>query len=154
MSVMRPSYISASRRTDIPRFFLDEFFSTWQAGEISYNAGYGRSYTVSLRQENVLGYIFWSKDFSRFIVHPLFGKLIAANNAVFHYTINNCADLEPDVSPLRDRLEALNRLCDLVGPKRVLWRFDPICKYHCRDGSAVTNFLGFFDILAGGTLPL
>jgi hypothetical protein len=147
MSVMNPSYISASRRTDIPRFFLDDFFCAWRTGEIFYNAGYGRSYTVSLRQENVLGYIFWSKDFSRFILHPLFGDLVAANNAIFHYTINNCADLEPDVSPLRDRCETLARLCGLVGPERVVWRFDPICKYKKKDGRVVTNFSAFYDIV-------
>jgi len=59
----RPVYISASRRTDIPRFFTDDFFAAWQKGEISYDGGYGRSYTVSLRPEDVLGYIFLVKGF-------------------------------------------------------------------------------------------
>ncbi len=148
MPVMNPSYISASRRTDIPRFFLDEFFSAWQAGSISYNAGYGRTYTVSLRRQDVLGYIFWSKDFSRLIGHPLFGELLAANNAIFHYTINDCPDLEPNVAPLVERLESLYRLCDLVGSSRVLWRFDPICKYRKKDGSIVTNFSAFYAIVS------
>jgi hypothetical protein len=141
-----PHYISASRRTDIPRFFYNEFFEAWQAGEISYNGGYGRSYTVSLRRENVLGYIFWSKDFSRFIEHSEFGNLIASNNAVFHFTINNCPELEPHVAPLLERLATLRYLCDRVGPQRVLWRFDPICKYR-HQGRFVTNFESFFTIL-------
>ncbi len=140
-------YISASRRTDVPRFFLNEFFDAWQKGEISYDAGYGRSYTLSLRPADVLGYIFWSKDFSAFIKHPHFERLIEQNNAVFHYTINDCADLEPNVAPLTDRLETLARLCGLVGPERVMWRFDPICKYRRKDGQVVTNFSAFFDIL-------
>jgi hypothetical protein len=142
-----PVYISASRRTDIPRFFCNEFFDAWEKGEISYDGGYGRSYTVSLKPKDVLGYIFWSKDFTPFIAHPLFTSLFDMNNAVFHYTVNNCPDLEPNVAPLNKRIETLNRLCEIVGPKRVLWRFDPICKYRTKNNSVVTNFQAFFDIL-------
>jgi hypothetical protein len=142
-----PIYISASRRTDIPRFFTNDFFTAWQKGEVSYNGGYGRSYTVSLRPEDVLGYIFWSKDFSPLINHPLFGELIRLNNAVFHFTINDCLDLEPRVAPLKERIATLCRLCDLVGPERVLWRFDPVCKYQSSTGKYSTNEQSFFEIL-------
>ena len=147
MNNPRPFYISASRRTDIPRFFADDFFEAWQKGDVSYDGGYGRRYTVSLRREHVLGYIFWSKDFSRFIAHPEFGNLIAANNAVFHFTINDCPDLEPNVPRLGDRLATLRRLCDMVGPQRVLWRYDPICKYRAPNGQLAVNAEPFFRIL-------
>jgi len=142
-----PVYISASRRTDIPRFFSNEFFSAWQKGEISYDGGYGRSYTVSLKPKDVLGYIFWSKDFAPFLDHPLFRALLDTNNALFHYTVNNCPDLEPNVAPLDKRIETLKRLCDTVGPKRVLWRFDPVCKYRTKGNTLATNFQAFFEIL-------
>jgi Domain of unknown function (DUF1848). len=142
-----PVYISASRRTDIPRFFSADFFAAWQRGKISFDSGYGRSYTVSLKPDDVLGYIFWSKDFSPFIKHPLFDKLISLNNAVFHFTINNCPDLEPRVAPLQERIATLFRLCDLVGPERVLWRFDPVCKYRSSSGEFVTNEQAFYALL-------
>ncbi len=148
MIAHRPVYISCSRRTDIPRFFADEFFAAWHKGEITYNAGYGRNCTLSLKPQIVLGYVFWSKDFSRFVAHPSFKKLIDQSNAIFHYTINNCPDLEPNVAPLADRLKTLFRLCEMVGPQRVLWRFDPICKYRVDNGRFVTNFESFFDILS------
>ncbi|HMD67676.1 MAG TPA: DUF1848 family protein [Chitinivibrionales bacterium] len=147
MSFHQPYYISCSRRTDVPRFFLNEFFDAWQKGEITYHAGYGRSYTLSLKPADVLGYIFWSKDFAAFINHALFDELLKKNNAIFHYTINDCPDLEPNVAPLNKRLETLTRLCALVGPERVMWRFDPICKYKKKDCGIVTNFSSFFDIL-------
>jgi hypothetical protein len=147
MGKLAPVFISASRRTDIPRFFCNEFFSAWKKGEISYDGGYGRSYTVSLKPHDVLGYIFWSKDFAPFLDHPLLHALLDKNNAVFHYTVNNCPDLEPHVAPLDKRLESLKRLCEIAGPSRVLWRFDPICKYRTENNSAVTNFQTFFDIL-------
>jgi Domain of unknown function (DUF1848) len=147
MEKKMPVYISASRRTDIPRFFSNEFFSAWQKGEISYDGGYGRCYTVSLKQEDVLGYIFWSKDFAPFLDHPLFPALLDKNNAVFHYTVNNCPDLEPNVAPLDNRIETLNRLCGVAGPKRVLWRFDPVCKYRTKSNAVTNNFQSFLDIL-------
>jgi hypothetical protein len=140
-------YISCSRRTDIPRFFYKEFYSAWQKGEIKYNCGFNKQYTVSLKTENVLGYIFWSKDFSFFISHPLFKNLFAENNAVFHFTINNCLELEPNVCSLEKRINTLFLLCEIVGPQRVLWRFDPICKYRNIDNKKKTNYQAFFDIL-------
>ncbi len=141
------TYISASRRTDIPRFFTDAFFAAWLKGEITYDGGYGRTYTVSLKPEDVLGYIFWSKDFHPFITHPLFEKLIQKNNAVFHFTINDCAYLEPRVAPLLKRIDTMQRLCGIVGPKRVLWRFDPICKYRDDNGQIRTNEKVFHTIM-------
>jgi hypothetical protein len=140
-------YISASRRTDIPRFFSIEFFQAWQKGEITYKGGYGRTYTISLKPDDVLGYIFWSKDFEPFLDHPLFEKLIRSSNAVFHFTINDCIDLEPGVPPLGKRLKTLLRLCKRVGTERVLWRFDPLCKYRNTQGKLVTNENGFSSIL-------
>jgi DNA repair photolyase len=73
--------------------------------------------------------------------------MLDKNNAVFHYTINNCPDLEPNVPALQKRIETLYRLCEIVGPERVLWRFDPICKYRTRDGSLAMNAETFYDIL-------
>jgi hypothetical protein len=140
-------YISASRRTDIPAFFADEFFASWKTGSIAYDGGYGRSYTVSLKPEDVTGYVFWSKDYSRFITHPCFRELIGRNNAVFHFTINDCPALEPRIPPLDKRIETLRALCDLVGPQRVFWRFDPICRYTGSDGIMTGNERPFFRLL-------
>ena len=66
---------------------------------------------------------------------------------LFHYTINDCQDLEPRVAPLEDRIATLYRLCDLVGPERVLWRFDPVCKYQSSSGEFVTNEKAFYAII-------
>ena len=140
-------YISVSRRTDIPRFFYKEFFEAWKQGKITYDGGHGRSYTISLKQDDVVGYIFWSKDYSCFINHPEFHSLITHNNALFHYTLNNDTILEPHVATLKTRLQTMQKLCDLVGEQRVLWRYDPLCKYKNDNGETVTNLDGFFKIL-------
>jgi DNA repair photolyase len=147
MTSAKLQYISVSRRTDIPRFYTNDFFTAWEQGHITYNGGYGRSYTVSLEQKDVLGYIFWSKDYTPFINHPSFLKLIEKNNAIFHYTINNAPDLEQNIAPLEERLATLSKLCNLVGNKRVLWRFDPICKYRTPCTSIQTTTSAFFKLL-------
>jgi hypothetical protein len=140
-------YISASRRNDLPRFHYREFFDAWKSGIITYDGGYGRRYTVSLEEEDVLGYIFWSKDFSMFIRQPEFATLVGRSNAVFHFTINDSPALEPCVPPLSTRMETLERLCGTVGPERVLWRFDPVCRFLGKDGAVRDTSGTFFPLL-------
>jgi len=147
MARPQPQYISVSRRTDIPRFFSRDFFAAWRAGAVTYDGGYGRSYTVSLRDEDVLGYIFWSKDFAPFLAAPEFDELLGRANALFHFTINHCPELEPRVAPLAQRLATLARLCERVGPERVLWRFDPVCRSLDSDDTPRDNLAPFFTIL-------
>jgi len=142
-----PCYISASRRCDLPRFHYRRFFHAWKSGSITYDGGYGRTYTVSLAPKDVLGYVFWSKDYAAFIRQPEFKELISRNNAVFHFTINDMPELEPHIPPLKKRLDTLHALCDMAGPQRILWRFDPICKYAQNDGTQVTTEQAFFDLL-------
>jgi hypothetical protein len=134
-----PIYISASRRCDLPRFGADRFFAAVKRGQVTYNGGYGRTYTVSLNPDDVLGYIFWSKDYSQFIDHPDLPGLLNRNNAIFHYTINDNPDLEPNIPPVKDRIDSLAALCRLAGPERVLWRYDPVCKYADQTGQIVMN---------------
>jgi len=144
---MKPQYISASRRCDLPRFHFRRFFNSWRQGEVCYDGGYGRSYTVSLHPEHVRGYIFWSKDFAPFIAHRDFAGLTARDNAVFHFTLNDSPDLEPALPPVEARLESMRRLCDRVGPERVFWRFDPICGYVGADGAPRVTDNPFFTLL-------
>ncbi|MBD3393717.1 MAG: DUF1848 family protein [Chitinivibrionales bacterium] len=145
--IARAQYISASRRTDLPRFFHRQFFNAWRAGEITYDGGYGRSYTVSLRPEHVLGYIFWSKDYSAFIRQAELTDLVRQSNAVFHYTINDFARLEPHCAPLQTRLSALYALADMAGPERVFWRFDPVLRYRTQSGQVEQTESSFFRLL-------
>lgn len=143
----KAQYISASRRNDLPRFHCNRFYDAVSAGEVTYDGGYGRSYTVSLLPDDVLGFIFWSKDYSEFTKHPRFSDLISTYNAIFHFTINDCSELEPGVPALASRLETLNSLCDAVGPERVIWRFDPICRFVDSNGVARLNVGSFPELV-------
>jgi len=140
-------YISASRRTDLPRFHAQRFFDAWRKGSIVYDGGYGKRYTVSLKDDDVMGYIFWSKDYSHFINHPDFLSLWKTNNAIFHFTINDDKVLEPGVAPLVKRLDCLKKLCEYVGPERIIWRFDPLVLYRSEDGKRRSNERVFFELL-------
>lgn len=57
--------ISASRRTDIPQFYADWFSERLNAGFAEYRTVFGGGkngrFHVSLKPEDVLGYLFWTK---------------------------------------------------------------------------------------------
>ncbi|MDH3347431.1 MAG: DUF1848 domain-containing protein [Desulfobulbaceae bacterium] len=142
----KPQYISVSRRTDIPRFYHHSFLEAWQQGKITYKDNYGTTHAVSLLPRDVLGYIFWSKDYEPILKDPRFKILLSENNAIFHFTINHCSELEPGLAPLPERLETLHELVDLVGPKRIIWRFDPICRYQ-GTGPITDNCSSFYSLL-------
>jgi len=45
----------------------------------------------------------------------------------FLFTLNDYpSPLEPNVPPIEQRLETFHRLAESLGPKRVVWRYDPI----------------------------
>lgn len=59
--------ISASRRTDIPAFHLDRFFRALQKGSYDFIAPYNsKPAVVSLTKDDVLCFVFWSKDYGPF----------------------------------------------------------------------------------------
>jgi hypothetical protein len=56
--------ISASRRTDIPKFHASWFMERIRAGSAAYrNPFSGQVHEVSLRPEDVRAIVFWSKDY-------------------------------------------------------------------------------------------
>lgn len=124
--------LSASRRTDIPAFYMPWFMQQIQQGGFEVENPYsGRLSRVEARVEQVHTIVFWSKDFGPFLAghygqdlnrlgYPLF----------FNFTLNSPhAVLEPGLPPFERRLAQLEQLCEHFGPQKVQWRFDPICFY-------------------------
>lgn len=148
-----PLIISASRRTDIPAFYMPWFMGRLQAGSVSYpNPFGGQIHHVSLRAEDVHSIVFWSKDYRPFVryVDALEG---GGYRFVCHYTITGLPHiLEPRVPDWRVGVETLRALARRIGARHVLWRFDPIVFTDRLDAEAyVARFKTLARALSGYT---
>jgi hypothetical protein len=128
--------ISASRRTDIPAFYMSWFMDRIKSGFFEVVNPYNRQRRmVPATPAEVHTIVFWSKDFGPFLQEHHGKKLQKSGyNLFFNFTINSeSPQLEPLVPPLGVRLGQLKQLCDLFGPRAISWRFDPICFFKTRN---------------------
>ncbi|MCL4236709.1 MAG: DUF1848 family protein [Anaerolineae bacterium] len=122
-----PIIISASRRTDVPAFYMPWLMARLRAGSATYPNPFNKQpCQVSLRPDDVHSIVFWSKSFRPFLPH-MDALDSAGYHYVCHYTITGAPrTLEPRVPDWRVNLEVFRALAGRIGPRRVLWRFDPI----------------------------
>ncbi len=94
--------------------------------------------------------VFWSKNYDAFIKVKAGEKLTRLGfNLYFNFTINSeISLLEPNLPPLKKRLEQLSELASLFGPEKISWRFDPICFYETDDSGPAKNNLSDFTMIA------
>ncbi len=121
-----PVIISASRSTDIPAFFSRWFMNRLRRGYIRWVNPFNRaSEYVSFQEARVI--VFWSKNPKPLIQYlpELDSKGI---NYYFQFTVNDYAleNLEPHVPSLSQRIDTFRALAEMVGKKRIVWRFDPL----------------------------
>lgn len=148
-----PEVISASRRTDIPAFFMRDMVESIARGYVDTKNpmwhGGGPITRVSLSPNHVKAWVWWSKDYTQWL------KAYDANPElfdqypvhVFQYTINSECELEPNVSRLKHRLSLLPRLIEIAGaPEAIQVRFDPIVHWLDRAG-ILHNNLGDFNFI-------
>lgn len=138
--------ISASRRTDIPAYYMPWLMNRLDAGTVNYLNPFGaKVVTVSLRPEHVHSIVFWSKHYGPFLKHV---EEIERRGYRFycHYTITGAPRvLEPHVPDWQHSIQVFRQLAALTGPRRVLWRFDPIV---FTDELDADFYLGRFRALA------
>ena len=150
---MRPAdqiVISASRRTDIPAFYMDWFMEQLKKGMFEVVNPYNRRKSmVPATPEKVHTIVFWSKNFDPFISGEFGEKLSAMGyNLFFNFTLNsNSPLLEPRLPSLARRLNQLRELSRIYGPKSINWRFDPVCFFRL-DKKPVKNNLDDFPKIA------
>ncbi len=147
--------ISASRRTDIPAFYLDWFMEGIQAGSFEVINPYNRvKRIIDISPEKVHSIVFWSKNYGPFLGSGAHDKLIKLGyNLFFHFSINSeNSVLEPGVPSLKIRLDQLEELSGINSPENIVWRFDPVCYYMVKDGvpggGSVKNNLSDFSKIA------
>jgi hypothetical protein len=141
--------ISASRRTDIPCFYMDWFMEQIGRGHFPVVNPYNRRVSiVSASPEAVHSIVFWSKNYTPFITGGYGRRLQKLGYGLFfHFTVNSDASLlEPRVPPLQKRLRQIEALCNRFPPLAVTWRFDPICFYRIGEGPVQNNLWDFSRI--------
>jgi hypothetical protein len=119
--------ISASRRTDIPALYSAWFMERVRHGFCHWmNPFGGQVYRVSLAPEDVVAFVFWTRN-----ARPLSAHLDELDERgfhyYFHYTITDYPSWMEPHAPRTDRaIAALKELSGRIGASRVIWRYDPI----------------------------
>ncbi len=119
--------ISVSRRTDIPAFYGDWFINRLNEGFAGYvNPFGGQKYIVSLKPEDVICFVFWSKNYEPFIEKlEHIGKM--GYKFYFNYTITGLPNIfECNLAETKYTIDTLKKISDMYSPKHINWRYDPI----------------------------
>lgn len=122
-----PRIISASRRTDIPRFFPRFFAERRRAGTVEFRNAFGGKGSASLRPEDVLGYLFWTR-YAGLFAENLRALCDESVPHVFQYTITGYGqDLEPHTPGTLTAIEDFRSVSEqLPDPACIQWRYDPL----------------------------
>lgn len=123
--------ISASRRTDIPHYYAAWFRARRKAGFADYRTVYGGGpkgyFRASLKPEDVLGYLFWTK-----FAGPFHGELKALREEkvpyAFQYTLTGYGKEIESGIPARAAVikDFIKVSKSLPGPECIQWRYDPV----------------------------
>lgn len=154
--------LSVSRRTDIPAFYSEWFFNRLKEGFV-YVRNPMNIHQVSkivLSPEVIDCIVFWSKN-----PKPMIAQLDELKEFMyyFQYTINPYdKGLELGVPRKEGIISTFKELSGMIGPKRVIWRYDPILltesmgvDYHVRyfeeiakrlEGYTETCVISFVDL--------
>jgi hypothetical protein len=120
--------VSASRREDLPAFRMDWLMDRLREGscEVPNPFDARRTRRVRLDPAEVECLVLWTRD-SR----PLAGRVreleSMGHRFYVHVTLTGYpSSLEPGTVREAEAVSAFAALADLVGPARVIWRYDPI----------------------------
>ncbi len=120
--------ISASRRTDIPAWYGDWFIHRLREGfcEVQNPFNAGQVSRISLAREDVDCIVFWTR-FPRTLEPHLALLEELGYPYYFLYTVLDYPrELEPHSPPLESRIDLFLRISEMIGPSRMVWRYDPI----------------------------
>lgn len=119
--------ISASYKTDIPTFYGEWFIRRVRAGYCKTLNPYSRQILrISLRPEDVAGFVFWTKN-----VGPFLGQITEVHRLGFPFVVQHTINgyprvLEQAVVDATKSIEHVRRLAEEYGPKICVWRYDTI----------------------------
>lgn len=118
--------LSVSRRTDIPAYYSDWFYSRLDEGFVLVRnpMNFRQVSRIRLSPDVVDCIVFWSKN-----PRPMLTQLSRLEKYpyYFQFTINAYGkDLEAGLPPLFERVQTFRALSERIGPERIIWRYDPI----------------------------
>lgn len=119
--------ISASRKTDIPAFYMEWFMHRVAEGvAYVYHSYRKEAKAVSLVPDKVAAIVFWSKNYRPAI--PYLKQLKDMGYRMFfHYTITGQRrETEKYVAATAKNIETFQYLATEFSPEQIQWRFDPI----------------------------
>lgn len=143
--------ISASRRTDIPALYSEWLLRRLQEGFAYVPNPRNPKYLTQVQLEpfGVDCLVFWTKN-----PQPMLPKLPALDSMgyryYFQFTLTPYDErVEKRLPPKTELIETFKRLSDKVGPKRVIWRYDPLVlseefteAYHLQQFAVLCKALG------------
>jgi len=144
--LVKSQIISASRRTDIPAFYMPQMMEVIQRGYIEVTSPYGVKSNVSLSPIDVKCFVWWSKDYANWLqLYKIHTPIFAQYRHMFNFTLTGDSVLEPGLlSSFEHRLQQLSQLVDIFGSVAIKLRFDPIVVYYDKSGKLCDN-LGQFE---------
>ncbi|QIB69312.1 DUF1848 domain-containing protein [Aminipila butyrica] len=120
--------ISASRRTDIPAFYSEWLLNRLQEGYALIPNPRNPLYfsRVRLNPEIVDCLVFWTKNPAPMI--PKLSQITAMGYPFyFQFTLNPYgANIEQNLPDKKTRIQTFQTLSRILGPERVVWRYDPV----------------------------
>jgi hypothetical protein len=120
--------VSASRRTDIPAFYAEWFVRRVRAGycEVSNPMNPRQVTRLSLLPEEVDAIVFWTRSPRALL--PRLAEL-DARGLRYYFQFTLCGygpPIETRPPPTTTAIDTFRRLASLLGPDRVIWRYDPL----------------------------
>ncbi len=118
--------LSVSRRTDIPAFYSDWFFNRLREGFVCVRnpMNIHQVSKIMLSPEVIDCIVFWSKN-----PRPMLSRLDELKDYMYYFQFTiNAYDRGFEVGvPKKDGIiSTFKELSEKIGPKRVIWRYDPI----------------------------
>jgi DNA repair photolyase len=126
-ALVEPVIISASRATDIPKWYAEWFINRLNEGYVIWINPFNQNFRQKVSFEKTKAIVFWTKD-----PRPLMKYLPIVDKKgidyYFQYTLNDYEkeNIEPNLSPLNRRIETFKELSNQIGKNKVIWRFDPL----------------------------
>ena len=118
--------ISASYKTDIPAFYGDWFRARRMAGSCDVrNAWNGKTFRVSLRDEDCDGFVFWTRNARPF--RDELARTARSHPFVVQYTVTGYPRaLERAVVAADNAVSDIYCISRCYGEETIVWRYDPV----------------------------